>query len=550
MFCFCVVLFLIRRSSADYLSDVKASLQKIQDYLSEMTEQARQSEPIKKIGAKVTALRKAIPISYKKMIFKHDYDTQMAQVHSGDQLSQGEQNYLRNRKPKIYSALKALFNEPIDEHNLPTISIICSGGGYRAMLGTIGFLSGIEKIGLLDAVTYVAALSGSTWALFPWIATGMSLIEFREYITQAITRDINDTTVIESNMISAMLFKKIVGLSPVTAVDIFGALLANRLLSFFGDQRQRIRLSDLTDKVETGNWPYPIGTAIDARSAVALDAPWFEFTPHEIGCDSFGAYIPSWAYGRKFNQGRSTSFRPEVNLGFQLGTYGSAFGVHIGLAWQTIEKTITNVAFKNFMEKLVNKYEGKRFFWADVYNFMAGLAGNPFKDRRYLKLVDAGLAFNLPYPSVSGERSARKSSDVLIFCNMSASKVKRALMKCEEYARVRNLPFPVIDYDGISKRTVSIFKDESDRSIPVVIYLPRFSDHVLWNEKKDDLSYSDYSSLEGFDIGSCVKSGFCKTTRFTYTKEQSGKVIDQMEFNVVVNREEIIDAIRWVVERE
>jgi len=349
--------------------------------------------------------------------------------------------------------------------------------------------------------------------------------------------------------LSKMLFKKVVGMSPVTSVDIYGGLLANRLLYFFDDNRQKVCLSDMAERLKTGECVYPIATAIDARSAVAHNAPWFEFTPHEIGCTEFGAFIPTWSYGRKFRAGKSTSFRPEVTLGFQLGTYGSAFGVHIGLAWKHIENTITDSWFKDSMDKMVKQYEGKRLFWADVHNFMAGIPGNPFKDRMYLKLVDAGLAFNLPYPPVSGER-AQRTPDVLIFCNMSAEHGAHALLKCEEYAREKNLPFPVIDYDGISERTMSIFRDENDTSVPVVIYMPRFSDHELWDEKKSDPEYSAYKNLEDFDIDECAEYGFCRTKKFKYTQEQSAQLINQMEFNVVVNKEKILDAIREVAERE
>jgi len=528
----CSVIFLARWLSADYLSDMKTSLQQMQRTLLLIGERIRQ---IKQSTSQDAASQ-----------HKDVYDS--ATVRFGDTLSVGEQEYLINRKPKIYAALYHIYGETINEKQLPVISIVASGGGYRAMLGTIGFLLGMEKIGFLDAVTYVAALSGSTWAVLPWIATGLSLTELKKYIAQAITQDINDVHTKESRMISSMLFKKMMALSPVTSVDVYGGLLANRLLNFFGDSRQSVCLSDLAERVKTGEWVYPICTAIDARSAVAHNAPWFEFTPHEIGCQEFGVYIPTWAYGRKFKNGTSTNVRPEVTLGFQLGTYGSAFGVHVGYAWRVIEKTIENSSFKKFMDKMVKQNEGKRFFWANIHNFMAGIPGNPFENRMYLKLVDAGLAFNLPYPPVSGERSTR-ASDVLIFCNMSAGQAEVALMHCEEYARARNLPFPVIDYEGISQRTISIFKDESDRSIPIVIYMPRVSDHALFNQKKSDPAYQHYKNIEHFDFERCVEHGFCKTKNFKYTLHQSQQVMNQMEFNVVANKEKIIDAIRWAVEK-
>jgi len=32
---------------------------------------------------------------------------------------------------------------------------------------------------------------------------------------------------------------------------------------------------------------------------------WFEMTPFEVGSEDFGAYIPTWSFGRLFRNGRS-----------------------------------------------------------------------------------------------------------------------------------------------------------------------------------------------------------------------------------------------------
>ena len=40
-------------------------------------------------------------------------------------------------------------------------------------------------------------------------------------------------------------------------------------------------------------------------------------------------YVPMWAYGRVFKQGISQDDAPEKSLGFNLGTFGSAFSVNL-----------------------------------------------------------------------------------------------------------------------------------------------------------------------------------------------------------------------------
>jgi phospholipase A2 len=58
--------------------------------------------------------------------------------------------------------------EPLPADHTPRIQICASGGGYRAMIATLGALIGLEECGVLDTVTSIAGLSGSTWAMAGW----------------------------------------------------------------------------------------------------------------------------------------------------------------------------------------------------------------------------------------------------------------------------------------------------------------------------------------------------------------------------------------------
>ena len=46
---------------------------------------------------------------------------------------------------------------------VPVIAVLGSGGGTRAMTSLYGSLAGLQELGLLDAVTYLSGVSGSTW---------------------------------------------------------------------------------------------------------------------------------------------------------------------------------------------------------------------------------------------------------------------------------------------------------------------------------------------------------------------------------------------------
>lgn len=46
---------------------------------------------------------------------------------------------------------------------VPVVAIITTGGGLKSMTGLYGSLMGLKKLNLLDCVTYISGLSGTTW---------------------------------------------------------------------------------------------------------------------------------------------------------------------------------------------------------------------------------------------------------------------------------------------------------------------------------------------------------------------------------------------------
>src|SRR5229473_1244104 len=94
-------------------------------------------------------------------------ETPSTLAHYNTGISEGEKKYLNNRLPIVKAALEKMLNRSLDNKKIPKIALIGSGGGYRAMFCTTGSLNGAQKIGLLDTITYITALSGSTWAVAP-----------------------------------------------------------------------------------------------------------------------------------------------------------------------------------------------------------------------------------------------------------------------------------------------------------------------------------------------------------------------------------------------
>jgi Lysophospholipase catalytic domain len=472
------------------------------------------------------------------------------QVANYTGISEGEKDYRQKRLPIVKAALEKMLNRTLQDKQVPTIAMIGSGGGYRAMLCTTGSLCGAHKTGLLDATTYLTALSGSTWAVAPWIATGKTIEEFRKYIKECASKHFLHFTPEEELLVAAAILKKR-NVSPFTPVDPYGFCLANHLLSSLGNKRQNITLAQLAKTINQGHHPYPIFTATDARETMVTGENWYEFTVHAVGDRTNHIFIPTETYGKKFKNGTLTRHGHQKSLGYDMGTWGSAFGANVD---EIIKEIVKDPALRKEIESKIPKdIQGERplHFYAEVPNYMHNmdnLTDMSLSKEEYLKFVDSGLEINLPYPPVSGICSER-TPEILILLDASAGHMGNQLKKVVAYAQKYNLPFPTIDLTDVDKKTISIFKDEHNPKAPVVIYMPRISDHVLWEEHKLQPEFEHYN-LSDFDLDHETQDGFAKTKEFQYSHEHSELVLNQTEFNMVTNKDKIIEAIAWVIDRK
>jgi hypothetical protein len=82
-----------------------------------------------------------------------------------------ETAFLTRREVTTAKALRALCGVG---DSTPTravrVALCFSGGGHRALIGTVGFLDACKRVGLLDGTLHIAGLSGSAWAVATWAA--------------------------------------------------------------------------------------------------------------------------------------------------------------------------------------------------------------------------------------------------------------------------------------------------------------------------------------------------------------------------------------------
>jgi phospholipase A2 len=262
-----------------------------------------------------------------------------------------------------------------------------------------------------------------------------------------------------------------------------------------------------------------------------------EYTPFEIGSEFLGSFIPTWSFGREFKNGKSIDNAPEQTLGYHLGIYGSAFTVSINEIKKELP-SILGTKFFDVAKKLIPKHvtdwmskhkkiDDARFSPAEINNFCANLKGIPQQSDALLTLGDAGFAFNLPFPPLMRKE---RNINIIIACDASATiENAPALKGAEAYAREKGLKFPRINYDGLATRSISIFKDETDPSVPVVIYIPWIKSIVYQHSKNKK---------------------FCNTTNFAYKPGQFEALRKAMEDSVTSNKALIVNEIKSWVEKK
>lgn len=483
-------------------------------------------------------------------VINNPYKETKAKVRVGNALCQDEYEYLHHRKPRIKKALEKCLGYSLDDEQVPTIAVVASGGGYRSLLMTLGSLVGMEKKGIYDAVTYLTSLSGSTWGIAALFSGSDSLDECRRKMINALSIRPDEISAHEFKlMVSALLVKFAFG-QPISLVDCFGAVIANRVLHDHGDAMHETYLSQQHERIKNGEHPFPIYTAVRAEEVASIDC-WYEFTPYEIGGAWLSMYVPSWAYGRRFAKGQSVDYAPEQSLGFHLGVFGSAFSARISQIYHELQKRIPAQQIRASLEEQILDLIGNKHLLpaAEIFNFAAEMNGPVYHDKS-LELVDGGAwpGFGLPYPPISGDRPERKV-DIIIFLNNSAAIIGAPDLRfAQEYAYVKGLKFPVIDYQIIDNRVITVFKDSRDPEVPVIIYMPRINDPLLWHSFKDDERYREYALIAGVDLEKETNDGFAHTMALSYDPINAAKLSAIAEFNMMVSGDIIIDTIKQLIE--
>lgn len=439
------------------------------------------------------------------------YCSQLANIRKSNDFCNDEINFCNARLLKIKSALEKLLDKQIDPKKLPKIAIASSGGGYRSMLNLLGSLWAMKATGLLDSILYMSGVSGSTWLMAPWIQSGKSLEELRNFLTQQI-----QTNFITYNLnyeyVTSQLFCKWLFNQPYSLTDVYGMMLGQQLLGIC-DSSTPLNLAYQSKLIEGGNCPMPIYSSVIRSKGYQ----WLEFTPFEVGSEYLNSFIPTWAFGRPFDNGRSIIFgdkySPALPLDFCLGTWASAFAYL--LANPEVQAIVKQNTENGIAEDALS---------ARVCNWNYNVPGTTLFDQPNLELADAGIFINYDLNSL-----LRRNVDIIIILDASTNwRDVTQLQQAEKYWR-QFYKLPPFDYSKILGNVCTVFKDTADTTLPTIIYVPQIKNPAVLKDPQNCLN------------------NYCNTFNFVYTPEQSQAIIDNALLNMIDSNQVILDEIKYKI---
>jgi len=493
-----------------------------------------------------------------------------------DVFSPEEKAYLSVRKPFVKKSLEEFIGITIPEGlELPNMMVSLSGGGSRAMLHSWSVMRAFDKMGLLNAISHVSSLSGSTWFLWPWLISGMTLEQYEDKLlsgvvggfvpraasfvvpigTKAFKKSINTHKIITEFFVRELVFNR-----DVTPIDIYGVVLGLILFEGFGENNDplQVYMDPLYPNLDSGTIPYPILTTISIP-----DVRWFTATPYEFGASSLGAYVPIWGVDRKFKDGVSVGMVPypdRVGLSGFIAMSAAAMAASLGDIYFNLFSGIKEGKIKTLLQAIMEQspLERLRFFYYERSNFLYGVPGLPIYDSlsgktwgdvKSIKYTDAGVIWVNPIPPLL-DRMKPKVPTILIVQDASAKVGYPRLKDAKAYAdgenpRKKRFSFPELQKEfPYNKKGMSILQNDD----VLIFYFPRIIDRELIQKNESNPELQSLIQRQNFDMDQRLASVY-STFKLQYTEDNARDLTAVGMFNVLANKEKIRETIKQFVQR-
>ncbi|NXN00261.1 PA24E phospholipase, partial [Sylvia borin] len=522
----------------------------------------------------------------------------------GFDLCTDEQNFLQNRKKVVAAALKEVLHleEDLQEHEVPIVAVTTAGCGIRALTGMYGSILGLQKLRVLDCVSYISGSSGTTWTMTKlyedadWSRKdlGEVIVEARK---QAAKCKMGAFCLKSLRNYYRELSQRTQAGHKTSFIDLWGLMIEAML----NDGKSHHRLSDQRQAVNQGQNPLPIYLALNVKDKVATKdfREWVEFTPYEVGFLKYGAFIRAEDFGSEFFMGRLMKKLPESRICFMQGMWSSIFSKNLLDAWHAADNSedfwhrwtqdkVTEIEeqpdlpekpyematcvftptsglsttlrdiltdrpavskYHNFLRgfQMHNEYIQHEHFtkWKDTLldSSPNDLRGNS----EHLELVDAAFFFETSYPPLM--RPERKV-DVIIHLNYTGGSQTLPLEQACKYFAEQEIPFPCIGLTDDEKnlKECYMFDGADTPGAPLLLYFPLVND-TFQKYVAPGMSRTAAEMEQGkVDISSF--SSPYSTREVSLKAEDFNKLLKLTNYNVMNNENMILQALRMAVARK
>ncbi|NXI92769.1 PA24E phospholipase, partial [Psophia crepitans] len=522
----------------------------------------------------------------------------------GFDLCTDEQGFLQKRRKVVAAALKDVLHleEDLQEHEVPIVAVTTAGCGIRALTAMYGSILGLQKLRVLDCVSYISGSSGTTWTMTKlyedadWSRKdlGEIIIEARK---QAAKCKMGAFCLRSLRNYYRELSQRTQAGHKTSFIDLWGLMIESML----NDGKCHHRLSDQRRAVNQGQNPLPIYLALNVKDKVSTKdfREWVEFTPYEVGFLKYGAFIRAEDFGSKFFMGRLMKKLPESRICFMQGMWSSIFSKNLLDAWHAADNSedfwhrwtqdkVTEIEeqpdlpekpyematcmftptsglstalrdiltdrpavskYHNFLRgfQMHNEYIQQEHFtkWKDTFLDTSpnDLRGNS----EHLELVDAAFFFETSCPPLM--RPERKV-DVIIHLNYTGGSQTLPLEQACRYFSEQGIPFPSIGLKDDEKnlKECYMFDGADTPGAPLLLYFPLVNDTF-----QRYIAPGMARSAAEMELGKVDISSFCSpysTREVSLKAEDFNKLLKLTNYNIMNNENMILQALRMAVARK
>ncbi|XP_054825906.1 cytosolic phospholipase A2 epsilon-like [Eublepharis macularius] len=514
-----------------------------------------------------------------------------------------EQEFLQKRKKVAANALKRVLHleEDLQDDEVPIVAIMTTGGGIRALTSMYAHMLTIQQLDILDCVSYLTGLSGTTWTMSKlYDDANWSNKNLEELITDA-RKHVKKNKFLASFAPERLKYylKELKqrhqdGYS-ISFTDLWGLIIEAMLR----DGENPRTLTDQRQALTHGQNPLPVYLCLNVKEKLSNKGfrEWLEFTPYEVGFQKYGAYIRAEHFGSDFFMGHLLKKIPESRICFLEGIWSSVFSMNIMDGWllsvnsedfwqKWTRDRITDIddcVLHTHMNKLPTRMQSPPDSLASIFqdiimwrpavtqvsNFLKGCPMHnryleselaKWKDcdldsfpnqltgaEDHLYLVDNAFAFASSYPPLM--RPERKV-DVIIHLNYSSGSQIMPLKEASKYFSKQGIPFPQNIPNEEEEKDVKecyLVGDKESPQTPIVVLFTLVND-TFREYKAPGVKRSPDEMEDGIINLSTV--GPYNINILRYSEEDFDKLVKLSQYNIMNNKDKIIKALRLAVERK